>query len=95
MTNEEKSNELVQLNKFGTSISPIINDRMYDVAMQMAAWKDQQFELEKQSLINKACKILYMTGYFAWQSEDEGLSEAVFASQFKNAMKDLNEDFGC
>ena len=58
MNNIEKGKELVQKYKFGDSISPIVNDRMYDAVLEMAEWKDEQFEKQKKEFLNKACEWL-------------------------------------
>lgn len=50
MTNEEKAIEI--RDKLG-----IYADAYYG-ALEMAQWKDEQFEKEKQQLIDKACKLM-------------------------------------
>lgn len=51
MNNVEKGKELVQKYKFGNSISPIVNDRMYDAILEMAEWKDKQLKETKDAFI--------------------------------------------
>ena len=59
MTNEEKAREL-SLYKSGD-----IDILRYDVALDMAEWKDEQAAKEKQKLIDEACKWLAVNDSYA------------------------------
>ena len=63
MTNEEKAIEIANKycvsdykNNSGQLVSSY--DECYCSALAIAEWKDEQFEKEKQKLIDKACKWL-------------------------------------
>lgn len=58
MDNIEKAKELVSKFKIGTSISPFVNDVMYDAILEMAKWKDEEVKNKKEKFIDKAVKWL-------------------------------------
>ena len=72
MNNVEKGKELVQKYKFGDSISPIVNDRMYDAVLEMAYWKDQWFE----SLLTELM-ICAQQGYTQCASDEMVIKEMI------------------
>jgi hypothetical protein len=66
MTNEEKALQIKDEEKASEIVIKIQNSSsldydgrrakyMYESAMQMAKWKDEDFAKEKQALIDKAC----------------------------------------
>lgn len=56
MTNKDKAKEIVQGVIHDRGCSDVVTDRaIYNSAMTMAEWKDEQFAKEKQSLIDKVC----------------------------------------
>jgi len=55
MTNKDKAKEIVQDVIHDRGCSDVVTDRaIYNSAMTMAEWKDEQLKAEKQVLIDKA-----------------------------------------
>lgn len=88
MTNEEKAKEIA--NNCSTEIvGAEVSDETYittepycyTAAMTMAKRKDEQFEKEKQSLIDKACE--WMSSHL--QMQYDGFSS--FINDFRKAME--------
>lgn len=80
MKNEEKAQTLVDgLGIIYTECNRVtIKKRL----MEMAQWKDEQFEAEKQALIDKACEWME---HNVW--EYTGFDSYELSEAFKNAMK--------
>lgn len=56
-------------------------------SLQMAKWKDEQLEAEKQALIDKACEWMEYHLSFDVMMFDKGVSVDTIVSDFKQAMK--------
>lgn len=78
MTNEEKALELMP------TMSGYYD--IMDALLNMANWKDEQFEAEKQALIDKACEWLlanvskHLHGYYTFH-------KGLMLEEFQQAMK--------
>lgn len=85
MSNEEKAKEIAQehakytencsvnLHLENKSKVYVARETAYTAAIEMAKWKDEQFEAEKQALIDKACEWLKDNArnyYSAYATED-------------------------
>ena len=85
MTNQQKADEICKRH--------IFDSNHYDCCMEMAQWKDEQHEKEKQQWIDKACKWLedkaddYIEEYNGW---DGGFDFHQFKmiDDFKKAMEE-------
>lgn len=86
MTNEELATQVLEQLKFGETITPLANDRIYDAALVTALRKDEQLAKERQSLIDKACFLvcanLINTHLFSRESIVE------FVVNFRKEMED-------
>ena len=104
MTNAEKAREICGscphcTFSCGDRLNCGVEDK-YDIAMEMAKWKDEQFAKEKQALIDKACEWLKdMAWYYHnWEWNGDTYEKEIvvdvekFINDFKKAMEEEEEE---
>ena len=88
MTNEEKAREIMQGVIHDRGCTDVVTDRaIYNSAMTMAQWKDEQFETEKQALIDKACEWWENELTFTTMTKADMFYKESMIEEFKQAMK--------
>lgn len=101
MTNEEKANEIARCDcqkhykGFNLCNSYKFHEKNYcsrkAAALEAMEWKDEQFEAEKQALIDKACEWLeqhlYDDEYIIRDNEGTWVDAYFLSKGFKQAMK--------
>ena len=97
MTNEEKAREILSCSKcpfwtdrphkinIGEDACAVCFD--YKSVMTMAQWKDEQFETEKQALIDKACEWWENELTFTTMTQADMFYKESMIKEFKQAMK--------
>ena len=87
--NEEKAKKITdRIFESGFNTNRTSYDMAKDAAMEMARWKDEQLEAEKQALIDKACEWWEDEFTFPEMTQEDMSCKENVIEYFKQAMKE-------